>query len=341
VKIGIANDDPDAAELLGRVASFEGHKVLWIAADGAEALRRCAAARPDLVLMDLDMPVMDGVESTRRIMAECPTGILIVTAGVEDKFSQVYEAMSHGALNAIDVPQLTDRSADALVKQLRNAERLLDTQGREITNTQSVRMASSGDASPPRLLVIGASTGGPQAVAEILACFPRDFPAAIVIVQHVDAQFVSGLASWLKDRTGFPVEMAVEGDRPRPGSAVLAGTKDHLVMTARGTLAYTATPRNSIYRPSIDVFFKSLEPRRTPRSIAVLLTGMGKDGAEGLKQLRQGNWVTIAQDEATSVVYGMPKAAARIGAATHILALPDIAPKIGELLGTAVSNGGR
>jgi two-component system response regulator WspF len=152
----------------------------------------------------------------------------------------------------------------------------------------------------------------------------------------VDVHFADGLTEWLTERTGFPVKLARDGDRPQIGTALLAGTKDHLIMTARGDLAYTSAPRESVYRPSVDVFFKSLPPRRHPQSIAVLLTGMGKDGADGLKLLRQGNWLTIAQDEKSSIVYGMPKAAARIGAASAVLPLDKIAARIAETIASAI-----
>jgi two-component system, chemotaxis family, response regulator WspF len=332
MRIAVVNDDPVAVELLRRVIESEpGDELAWTAADGAEAVRRCQEDPPELVLMDLAMPVMDGVESTRLIHASCSCAVLIVTTGVKGQFAQVYEAMSHGALNVVEAPFLSaagnQEGADALRKHIRNVERLLDSQWREITGGPT---PAPGPPSALPLVVIGASTGGPQAVAEILSGLPRNLAAGIVIVQHVDVQFADGLAIWLTERTGFPVKLAQEGDRPSSGTALLASTRDHLIMTARGELAYTSAPRESVYRPSVDVFFKSLPPRREPRSVAVLLTGMGKDGAEGLKVLRQGNWLTIAQDEKTSIVYGMPKAAARIGAATAVLPLQKIAAKIAE-----------
>ena len=164
----------------------------------------------------------------------------------------------------------------------------------------------------------------------MLSALGRGFPAPVVIVQHVDLAFAPGLARWLTTQSGFPVELVALGEKPRPGVALLAATRDHLVVGEDRALAYTARPRETPYRPSVDVFYHSLAAYWPRPGIAVLLTGMGRDGADGLLRLRKKGWHTIAQDERTSVVYGMPKAAADRGAAARVMPVTDIGPAIRE-----------
>jgi two-component system, chemotaxis family, response regulator WspF len=340
MKIGIVNDLPMAVEALRRaLALAPRHEVIWTANDGAEAVARCAQQRPDLVLMDLIMPGMDGVEATRRIMASTPCTILIVTVSVDTNTSRVFEAMGYGALDAVDTPSLGSgdlpaASAPFLAK--------IDTIARLVGDGARSRSPITGRTSPTSrhaLVAIGASAGGPAALATLLEGLPRSFPAALVIIQHVDERFVGGLAEWLRRHSALPVRLAEEGDRPLPGTVLLAGTGDHLALKAADRLGYTAEPRDYAYRPSVDVFFQSVGTLWPGRAIGVLLTGMGADGALGLKALRAKGHYTIAQDQASSAVYGMPKAAAAANAAVDILPLQRIAPKIIDALAPPVERG--
>jgi two-component system response regulator WspF len=175
----------------------------------------------------------------------------------------------------------------------------------------------SGTTSP--LIAIGSSTGGPKALAAVLSRLPANFNAAIVVVQHVDAQFAPGLVDWLNHQVSLPVRVATVGDRPTKGTVLVASTNDHLHLRADLTLGYIKEPIDYPYRPSVDVFFKSVAQHWNRKGTAVLLTGMGRDGAEGLNTLRFQGWHTIAQDKDSCVVYGMPKAAAELNAAIEIL----------------------
>jgi two-component system response regulator WspF len=179
-----------------------------------------------------------------------------------------------------------------------------------------------------QLIAIGASAGGPAALASILASLPEDFPAGLVVVQHVDGCFAEDLARWLDRQTPLRVRVACEGDCPRAGTVLLAGGEQHLVFADPERLQYTQIPANGSYRPSIDVFMNSVLRHWQGDAIGVLLTGMGHDGAAGLKAFRECGCATIAQDEATSVVYGMPKAAVELDAADEILPLPEIGPHL-------------
>lgn len=334
MRIGIVNDMMIAAEAMRRVLALAPrHELAWIAHDGAEAVEMCLRDRPDLILMDLIMPRLNGIEATRLIMAQSPCAILIVTADVEANASRVFAAMGEGALDAVDTPLLSsgdpERSGRALLAKIDAIARLV---GDKNTVTRLPATRPAPPSSVP-VVAIGASAGGPGALAAILADIPRSFPAAIVIVQHVDARFAPGLVSWLGQHCPLPVKLASEGDRAVPGTVLVAGTDDHLVFKSRALLGYTSNPVEHIYRPSIDVFFNSVGQVCSGPVIGVLLTGMGSDGAQGLKALRGLGHHTIAQDQATSAVYGMPKAAATIAAATDILPLNRIASRLTELLG--------
>ena len=176
-----------------------------------------------------------------------------------------------------------------------------------------------------KLVAIGASAGGPAAIATILRALPVGFPAAIVIVQHIDADMAVGMADWLSTQTPLAVRAAQEGDRPSPGAALVAATPDHLILKARDRVGYTREPIDYAYRPSVDAFFQSVRRHWQGEAVGVLLSGMGGDGAKGLKALRDQGRYTIAQDQQTSAVYGMPKAAAKLDAAVDILPVERIA----------------
>jgi two-component system, chemotaxis family, response regulator WspF len=183
-----------------------------------------------------------------------------------------------------------------------------------------------------RLVAIGASAGGPAALSSLLSALPKDFPAAVVVVQHMDERMAAGMAEWLGQQSPMPVRVASEGDRPIVGSVLIAATNDHLVLKAQDRLGYTADPVSCVYRPSIDAFFGSVNRFWQGDAVGVLLTGMGRDGAQGLKALRDKGRHTIAQDEESSAVYGMPKAAAKLEAAVDILPLLRIAPRLVTLV---------
>lgn len=340
MRIAIVNDLPLAVTALKRALRHRAeHTVVWVAANGAEAVEKCAADTPDLVLMDLIMPGMDGVEATRRIMAQSPCAILVVTVSVGANAWRVFEAMGHGALDAVDTPALgrgdPREAAAPLLNKLDIIGRLIGARGG--LSRAPFPLAPSGLVTRNRecLVAIGASAGGPAALAQILAALPADLAAAVVVVQHVDEQFAAGMAEWLTKDSRMPVRVACDGDRPRAGAVLLAATNDHLVLKADGSLAYTPHPIDYVYRPSVDVFFQTVSQYWQGAVVGVLLTGMGRDGALGLKTLRNQGHPTIAQNQASSAVYGMPKAAARLDAATEILSLDRIASRVEALCGHA------
>lgn len=348
MRIAIVNDLALARETLRRIVlSVSGHEIAWLAKDGEEAVRKSTDDPPDLILMDLIMPVMDGVEATRRIMSTMPCPILVVTATVDHNAAKVFEAMGHGALDAVNVPMMGDgseaqRSRYSLLRKIHIIGKLRRLAA-EPAKSSAIRQPVT-EPLLPSLIVIGASTGGPKAVADVISVMPAALNAAIIVIQHVDEKFSAGLANWLDGQTPLRVQLASEGGQPKINTVYVAGTNDHLVLTPGLAFSYTSETEDGLkssrtpFRPSADVFFKSVArhwpvQRMRKKGIAVLLTGMGRDGAEGLADLRRSGWHTIAQDEASSVVYGMPKAAKELGAAAEILPVSAIGPAILKRLG--------
>jgi two-component system response regulator WspF len=337
MRIAIVNDLSLAREVLRRVVlSAPGHSVAWVAEDGEEAVKKAIADRPDVVLMDLVMPRLDGVQATRQIMKHSPCPILVVTATIPGHYDLVIQAMGGGALDAVETPVMGPGGAvmngEKLLARLAKLEAAVA--GQSGTAIQMPHGATSPATDLPPLVVIGASTGGPEALATLLSAMPTRFPAAILVVQHIAAQFVPGLVHQLVTRTPLTVRMAQAGDRPTSGTVLVAASDEHLEVAPNQTLRYTPHPRTSPYSPSIDVLFASTAACWGRVGVGVLLTGMLTDGAEGLLQLRMNGWHTIAQDEATSVVYGMPKAAADRKAAMEVLPLSAIGHAIVARIGT-------
>jgi two-component system response regulator WspF len=332
MRIGIVNDTRLAVEALRRVLTAQAeHEVAWVAQDGVEAVAWAARDRPDLILMDLVMPRMDGVEATRRIMSATPCPIVIATASVREHTALVFEAMGAGALDVVNTPAHgglgSAPGARHLLAKVETIRRLVSASPWKKPGAQKEE-TTRFLAKRELLVCMGTSAGGPAAVAKVLGGLPADFPAAVVIVQHVDAQFAAGLANWLTGHSPLPVRLVEEGDRPRAGTVLLAGRNHHLVFASPHRLGYTRADKDSAYRPSVDVLFKSVAEHCQGVAVGVLLTGMGRDGAEGLLAMRQRGFLTIAQDEASSAVFGMPKAAIELKAAAEILTLDKIAPRL-------------
>ncbi len=336
MKIGIVNDMPLAVEALRRALAFEpAHRVVWVAANGAEAVEMCAAQTPDVILMDLLMPVMDGVEATRRIMAQSPCAIIVVTVDLEQNMSRVFDAMGNGAVDAVNTPAMGSgdpaEAARPLLRKLQNLAWLnapLDSRP-----TASAAPARKGSGARKRwwrsALRRAARRRWPTCSPVCRRISRRPWCWSSMSTRCSPPAWPSGSRRPANRR--LPVRLARNGEPPQPGCVLLAGTNHHIRLVKGGELAYTAQPSGHVYRPSIDVFFDSVVEYWRGDAVGVLLTGMGRDGAEGLKRMRERGFLTLAQDQASSAVYGMPKAAAAIGAAVEIRALGDIARRLAEV----------
>jgi chemotaxis response regulator CheB len=323
MRLAIVHGSPGVARALQRALQESGeHEVLWTAQRAASALGQLKDRVPELLLLDAATSDPSCVEMTRQVVLSKTCAVLLLADRPQTQMTRIYEAMGHGALDVVACPLGPDGklASCALVRaKVRTLAKVLALSAPPPRRTRSKHAA---------LVAIGASTGGPQALFRILSELPAELSPAIVVVQHVDSEFSVGLSQWLQEATRLRVSLATTGVAPRAGEVLLATSEEHLVMTAAGTLAYTEEPRHSPYRPSIDVLFNSLAEHYATPAIAVLLTGMGRDGAIGLKSLREAGWHTIAQDEASSVVFGMPKAAIELGAAERVLSLDSMAAGI-------------
>src|SRR5262249_14318557 len=287
MRVGIVNDQQIAVETLRRVVlSDPRHEIAWVARDGDEAVRRCRADRPDVVLMDLVMPQVNGAEATRQIMRESPLAILVVTSGLCGNFQLVCDAMSAGAYDAVTTPVLGNRPPAEAGAELLAKLAAVDRINRRLQSVEHFRSECDGERRSPSefsvpLVAIGTSTGGPLALATILGELPADFPAAVLIVQHIGEEHAPCLTTWLQARARLTVRNDRAGDRPAPVTLLLSASTHHLVMLPDGLLAYTSEPADYPYRPSVDVLFHSLAKHGPSKGVAALLTGIGRDGAQG------------------------------------------------------------
>jgi two-component system, chemotaxis family, response regulator WspF len=330
VRIGIVSERPVAAEALQQlIAARTSHRVLWSAGDLAAAAHFASAQKPDLILLSHPFERIDAATVFQQLVRECQCAVLIVSENLRASASFVLQAMGDGALDGVELPTVrdsSDRDASAFVAKLERIGKQLQPghkrKGRAIHSHRRMHR--------DLLIGIGASAGGPSAVAMVLQHLPLNVAASVVIVQHVDQEFVPGMASWLTEQTGHAVRVAAEGQTAANGAILLAAGTGHLTLTSTGTIHYSSVPSQHPYTPSVDVFFDSVGRCWKGDVVGVLLTGMGKDGAVGLKTLRDKGHFTIAQDEASSAVYGMPKAAVALDAAVEILPLSLIGPRLVE-----------
>jgi two-component system chemotaxis response regulator CheB len=337
VRVLIADDSKLVrAVLRDLLARDSAIQIIGEVGDGLQAVTETSRLRPDLIIMDVHMPVMDGLEAIQEIMATCPTPILVLSATVDPKDSRsAFNAIRHGALDVLTKPQGGGESFEKIAGQLIETVKSL-ARVRVIHHYRRRR-----ESLPPRvnaggnqrdILAIGASTGGPPAILRLLKEIPAASGARVLIVQHIAEGFVAGFVEWLNRETTLSVRLAGAGDPLEAGVALVAPSGSHLQVREERVFLSPAPPVNSC-RPAVDVLFHSLaDSSLASRTAAVLLTGMGRDGAEGLAALRRAGAHTIAQDENSSVIFGMPKAAIDIGAAVQILPLTEIPPVLLSLL---------
>lgn len=343
IRVLLVDDSPSVRAVLRRFLSrTEDLVVVGDAEDGERAVAAVEELQPDVVVMDLQMPVMDGLVAIERIMARRPTPILVLSSRANrNQMQTAFEAMKRGAIEVLPKPEDTGSwqlLADSLPEVVRAAAAAARPAraGRKATAARTeaapaVAAASAVSATgrpsarrsdrPVRWVAIGASTGGPAALRELFDELPADLAVSILVVQHIAAGFEAGLADWLNKEFPHDVRLARDGEIPAAGAVRLAPAGSHLRLLANGKLGLdAATPARRGHKPSVDDLFHSVALAAPRESVGVLLTGMGSDGVEGLLALRAAGGITVAQDEASSVVFGMPRVALERGAAD--LAMP-------------------
>lgn len=310
--------------------------VVGEACNGRDAVDLTVGLKPDLVIMDIVMPVMDGLEAIEEIMTLSPTPVLVLSAAIEaTEVDRAFSAIKRGALDVMEKPEIGSPGAlESFAQRLVEKVRLLSgirviRHPRRKTRTAPLQQRPSVGPGPT-MLVIGASTGGPKAVMKLLKALPADFPGAVFVVQHIAPGFAPGFATWLDRECALPVALAEEGGSCLPGEVVVAPDGRHMTL-AEGRIRLTGDPPVNCCRPSIDVFFASLAAERCDQVVGVLMTGMGKDGAQGLLQIKEAGGTTLVQDESSCAVFGMPKAAITLEAVDRIVPLDDLPEAIGKL----------
>ena len=343
IRVLIVDDSPTLRILIRRILESDPEiQVVGEAANGEEAIALCQKLNPDIITMDIQMPRMDGYEAIRHIMAEMPRPIVVLTTTKSDiRLGITYKAIENGALMVIGKPKGMpgiDPEADMIISQIKAmadvkvVRRHRWSQMGQPKMPEKAAMPRSARLQPLRLVTVGVSTGGPPALQVILSRLPADFSAPILVVQHISRNFISGLATWLNETTPLQVKVAQAGEKLKPGMVYLAPDEKHLTVTADGSVWLKNMSLVDGHCPSATVLFESAAAVNGPATAGVILTGMGSDGARGLKTLHDAGGYTIAQDEASCIIFGMPKEAISMGAVNEVLPLEMISDRLKELV---------
>jgi two-component system, chemotaxis family, protein-glutamate methylesterase/glutaminase len=344
IKVLVVEDSAVVREFLVHLLGSDPDiQVIGTASNGEEALAAVQHKKPDVITMDIHMPKIDGFEATRRIMETRPTPIVIVSGSSSlQEVATTFRAIEAGALAAVSRPQgighpRHETSAKEMVqtvklmsevKVVRRWPRLNSTPVVLPTPQMQVRRAPA----EIQVVAIGASTGGPLVLQAILSGLPKDLPVPVLIVQHMAPGFVQGFAEWLAQSSGFPVHIPTDGEYPLPGHAYVAPDGVHMGVGTGGRVILSADEPESGLRPSVSHLFRCVAQVFGRQAVGILLTGMGRDGAEELKLMKDGGAVTIAQDKESSVVHGMPGEAIKLDAATYVLPVEKIAAALTGLV---------
>lgn len=346
VRVIVAEDSPTMRRhLVNVINEAPGLRVVGEARDGGEVIMMAGELKPDVISMDIRMPVLDGLEATRRIMNQHPTPVVVVSGLVEGDIDLSFQALQAGALAVVEKP--LDRADPEYSSKQRHLVNTLAAMSRVRvirrweTRVEPVEISAVGrrvEPLPtrvvPELLAIGASAGGPSALSVLLKELPVDYPVPIAIAQHMPEEFTSGLARWLDKATRLRVQVAEDNLILEPGVVYLAPGSAHLtVVRQQGRLKTKLIKGQNTYRyrPSVDILFESVAQTCGPAAVGVVLTGMGDDGAAGMLSMRQAGAMTFAQDEASCTVFGMPGAAIACGAVVNVLGLSNLATTLAQI----------
>ena len=348
IRVLVADDSMTVRKrLIETLSTDPAIEVIAEARDGRTATELCQRMRPDVITMDVMMPIMDGVTATEYIMANCPTPILMVSASSNrGQALQTFDALAAGAIDVLDkaagivADGMWERELVAAVKMVsrikpirRSSVNRRSRVPRAIVSAPQPTPIPAREGDDAVIVAIGASIGGPSAVAKILSQIPGDFPLPILLVIHVAPEFSDSLVQWIATLSDLNVRVAVDGEpMPRPGRGeIIMALPDRHLTVGQGRLRMTNTPPRHLCRPSIDELFESVARECGAHAIGCLLTGMGKDGATGLLAVRRNGGQTIAQDEASSTVFGMPREAIALDAAQVVAPLADVAATLCQM----------
>jgi two-component system, chemotaxis family, protein-glutamate methylesterase/glutaminase len=326
IKVLIVDDSPVAREMIEHVLTADPEiQVIGSARNGAEALAALEYKRPDVVTMDVHMPGLDGFETTRQIMIEHPVPVVIVTSTLDPKTdSATFKTLEAGAVAIVLKPPGFGhpdhaRAAFDLVQTVKlMSEVKVVRRSNRMARRQVPGLEPQAEA-PVRVVAIGASTGGPVIIQSILAALPQDFPVPLLVVQHMAEDFIDGFAEWLANSSQIRVKVAAPGERPAPGTAYIAPGGVQLGIDESGRIMLTPGKEGEYHCPSVSHLFFSVAERYGNNAVGILLSGMGADGAQGLKAMQERGALTIVQDEESCVVFGMPGEAVKLRAAQHVL----------------------
>ena len=322
MRIAIAHKKPDKIKLISHLVTDMGLPICWTCHSAKDVTKLCATDSPDLLLIQLDLPDINAHELFRNLLKSSIT-ILAISDPQKHRPGDIFEAMSAGVQDVSCEPDADDNDS---LKSLKNKILTIKKLYTSLSKIDEVKQASSAKRAP--LIAIGSSTGGPAALLNILKQLPQQTGAIWVIIQHMDIQFSQGLAQWLNDQTGLNIQIARNKQTPKMNHIYMAGTNDHLIINKAGQFEYTKEPADYPYRPSVDAFFETALNNWPNKIIGVLLTGMGRDGANGLLSLYKHGMLTITQSQKSCAVYGMPKAAVELNAVSIELDINDITDKI-------------
>jgi two-component system, chemotaxis family, protein-glutamate methylesterase/glutaminase len=346
IRVLIVDDSLVARELLQQVLGSDPDlQVAGMARDGNEALQLVEKVNPDVVTMDIHMPKMDGFQTIRRIMESHPVPIIIVSSSWDPKeVTGTFRALEAGAVAALakppgpghpDYPHAVAELIQTvkLMSEVKVVRRWIRPSRSPATPSPAPRLPGRPKPTEMRIIALGASTGGPLVLQTIFSRLPKDLPVPLVVVQHIAPGFLQGLLEWLQQTTGFPMHVAAHGERLLPGHVYFAPDGHHIGVEADGRAALSSDPPENGLRPSVSFLFRSMAKNFGSKAIGVLLTGMGRDGAEELRAMREQGAITFAQDQASSVVHGMPGEAIKLEAAAHVLPPEGIAESLQDLTG--------
>jgi two-component system chemotaxis response regulator CheB len=341
IRVLIVDDSLFMRAAIARALAGGPFEVVGQAKDGSDAVAQILKLAPDVVTMDFNMPGMTGAETVRQVMQQRPTPVVMFSAHTRQGAKETFDALAAGAVDfmtkpdgevSVDLTKIADELVRKLIAAAQARPRAANPPAppRPSSSSSGIRVLTTAAAvtSPgalPRVCVIGISTGGPAALSEIIPVLPPDLRVAIVIVQHMPAGFTGPLAERLDAASHVGVSEARTGDRPLPGTVLIAPGDRHLEFDDRGVVTLTDGPQVNGCRPAADVTMISAARVYGRRALAVVMTGMGRDGADGALAIKRAHGKTLAQDQATSVIYGMPKAAIDAGAIDEVAALGDIA----------------